>query len=234
MIKPTKIYSFKSHRGKIRKNNEDYFGHYKDQFFLVADGLGGHPKGEVAAKLAVETAISVFKTTKQLKGKALLKKIFEQANQTVYKETIKLIKTTGVKMGMGTTLVAALFEADSAYIGNIGDSRAYLFSGQNFEQITKDHVIDQETSPGIWLHRVIGIEEQIKPDFFSKKFNQGDLLLLCTDGLTDILSDGNIAKFLKEAGQTQKGLDGSTEKLISAALSKGGLDNITACSIKRI
>lgn len=217
------LFSFKTNIGKYRENNEDYFCNYKDEFFLVADGLGGHPGGEVASKLAVEAAIESYQTTKRLELKEKIKNCFEEANKAVYQKAMEL----GI-LGMGTTLVGAVIKDNKFMIGNVGDSRAYLLHDSLLTQITRD----QETDLEGWLLQAMGLEETVRPDYYFGKLEKGDLLLLCTDGLTDILTDGQILAALKKTENNQKALVKKTKELINDALNAGGDDNITVCLVK--
>lgn len=218
------LFSFATDIGK-REKNEDFFGHYKNELFLMADGLGGHPGGEIASRLAVKAAIESFRVTKDLDPKERLKKCFKEANKTVYQEGLEL----GI-LGMGTTLVGAFIRENRFIIGNVGDSRAYLVRGISITQIT----YDQETDFEGLLLQAVGLDKVIRPDFYFSKLEKGDVLLLCTDGLTDYLRDEEILDILQEVGQTQKILDQGAKKLVNVAFNSGGNDNITVCLIKVI
>lgn len=216
------LFAFKTDKGKVREKNEDAFGHLQDEFFLVADGLGGHPGGEIASKLAVETAIKSYQTSKSFNLSKKIKKCFSEANKAVYQKALEL----GI-LGMGTTLVGAFIRENRFIIGNVGDSRAYLARGSQITQITRD----QETDFEGWLLQAVGLGRTTKPDYYSGKLEKGDLILLSTDGLTDIVSNQQILAILKKNGKTQKMLGEKTAKLIKAALEAGGIDNITVCLV---
>lgn len=206
------IFAFKTDTGEIRKNNEDAFGHYEDEFFLVADGLGGLPAGEVAAKLAVEVAIEVYKESKDLK------RAFEVANHEIY----RLSRENPAYFGMATTLVGVVIEGKYATLANVGDSRAYLINKSSINQITVDHGLG-----GGVVTRVLGINPEVKIDIFKNDLQSGDLLLLCSDGLTMMLTDEEIFRILKDSAKTKKAIEKKTKELIKAANATGGLDNIT-------
>lgn len=210
------IFSFATDIGKYREKNEDAFGHFQDEFFVVADGLGGLPAGEVAAQLAIKTAIDVYKESKNLK------RAFEVANHEIYREA----RENPAYFGMATTLVGAVIEGKYATLANVGDSRAYLVNKTLINQITIDHSL----GVGI-VTRVLGINSEVGVDIFKKDLEIGDLLLLCTDGLTQMLADEEIFDILKNSGKTKKELDRKVKELIEAANSAGGVDNITVCLI---
>lgn len=236
------IFFFATDVGKVRKKNEDAFGYFENELFLVADGLGGLPAGEIAAQLAVEKAIEVYQESKNLK------RAFEMANHEVYRES----RENPAYFGMATTLVGAVIEGKFLTIANVGDSRAYLISntsevkpGSNLENTSEvvlgKHLggeaeiqqltIDHGLGMGV-VTRVIGINPEVKVDIFKKDMGKGDLLLLCTDGLTTILSDEEILRILKKTGKTKKALEKKAKELVKAANAAGGLDNITVCLVK--
>lgn len=219
------LFAFKTDKGEVREKNEDAFGYFRDEFFVVADGLGGHPGGEIASKLAVEAAIKSYQTIKNLDLKEKIKKCFREANKAVYQKALEL----GI-LGMGTTLVGVGIKDNDFLIGNVGDGRAYLLRNTLITQITRD----QETDFEGFLLQAIGLDKEIRPDYYSGELKQGDLILLCTDGLADYLKDEEILGILKDAGQTQKVLNQKAKELINKALDVGGDDNITVCVVKVI
>jgi protein phosphatase len=210
------IFSFATDIGKIREKNEDAFGHYKDEFFIVADGLGGLPAGEVAAQLAVEKAVEVYQ---KLKDPRLA---FEAANKAVFEKAQREPKF----YGMATTLVGVAVGKDKAVFANVGDSRGYLIRGGLIRQITEDH----KDFTGA-ISRVVGFLTAVEIDTFKVNLKKDDLLLLCTDGLTDMLTDEQILEILKNPGDAEKTLNMKTKELIEAANDAGGIDNITVCLI---
>jgi len=213
------LFAFKTDKGKVRQKNEDAFGHFQDEFFVVADGLGGLPAGEVAAQLAVEKAIEAYQENPELE------RAFEVANHEIYHQS----RENSAYMGMCTTLVGVRIEAGKATFANVGDSRAYLISGGEITQITVDHGMGM----GV-VTRVLGINPEVKVDIFEKDLKTGDVLLLCTDGLTTMLADKEILEILKDSGKTKEAIKKKAKKLIEATNAAGGFDNITACLIKLI
>jgi len=213
------LFAFKTDKGKVRQKNEDAFGHFHDEFFVVADGLGGLPAGEVAAQLAVEKAIEAYQENPELE------RAFEVANHEVYRQS----RENPAYMGMSTTLVGMRIEAGKATFANVGDSRAYLISGDKITQITVDHGMGM----GV-VTRVLGINPEVKVDIFEKELKIGDLLLLCTDGLTTMLADEEILEILKDSGKTKETIKKKAKELIDTANAAGGLDNTTVCLVKPI
>jgi len=240
--------------GKYREKNEDSF-HAGENLFIVADGMGGHRAGEVASRLAVETFTESFYST--LKGKnaeitvekksaywtlvsikELLVESIKNANSSVFREA--MAKPEYYRMG--TTLTACYIKKDRAYIIHIGDSRLYIKRGSSFKPLTSDHTIVGELyrkgelsykdtfdhPQKNYLTNVLGLEEDINPDFFSYKILPEDIMLLCSDGLNSMLRDQDIAGIIDK----YKSVQDITKNLIKAAIKKGGLDNITVIVIK--
>ena len=220
-----------SHIGKVRKKNEDSFKTGKC-YAIVADGMGGHNKGETASKMAVETI------SKELAKKKALVMAFEKANKEIYNKAQK----EDAYQGMGTTAVACMWEENVAYIANVGDSRGYLLRGNKLKQITKDHSLVQQMvdrgeitrneaekrpDKNIIL-RALGAEENINVDMFEINLFNDDMILLCTDGLTGCVKDKDIEKILRD----EKNLQNALDLLVEKANKHGGEDNITAVLLK--
>lgn len=202
--------------GKLREKNEDAFGNFGDELFLVADGLGGMPAGEIASKMAVEKAIEGFSLTKDIK------RAFVFANQEIYQKS----RENPDYFGMSTTLVGVAIEGRKATFANVGDSRTYLVTKDKISQITKDHGLGMNI-----VTRVLGINPEVEVDTFKKDLQKGDILLLCTDGLTNMISDSQILEIIKDGGKNQEELEKKAGQLIEAANKSGGADNITVCLI---
>ncbi len=231
----------KSDKGRIRKINQDSFGYYtaaaETSFFIVADGMGGHNAGEVASAAAVNTFLEGAKENgrrQDLKGIAeFIKSTFEKANDIIL---YKAASEPGF-MGMGTTAVAAVVTDRKLIIGNLGDSRAYLISGQAIRQITTDHSYvelllkagsigaeEAKTHPRRnEITKALGIRNYSQPDIFEAEYRTGDILLLCSDGLNKMVEDAAILQIAAESA----GPDEICSRLIDAANENGGLDNIT-------
>ncbi len=248
-----KILSFgDSDRGRKRANNEDSFL-VSDEFSLyaVADGVGGREGGEIASRVAVET---LRETVPDLLGAgdrtppagigaegdpeaAALRYAVSLANRKIR----ELSERTPELEGMGTTLTALLFSQGRAFVAHIGDSRAYLLRSGKLAQITRDHSLVAEqmragrltpaqarSSP--YRHvitRALGIEPEVETDVEKRPVGRGDVFLLCSDGLTEMVDDREIGRILRKDVP-----DGVVGKLIAAANGKGGVDNITAVVVK--
>jgi PPM family protein phosphatase len=212
---------------------------------LVADGMGGMAAGEVASSLALSKLIELIVDTSDwtlaLKQHKDVKTVMERMNQRFFqidkilKEEASSDNTLG---GMGTTLTVAGTLGSDLVIGHIGDSRAYLLRGKSFKQLTTDHTLAQalidagvansdDPAPRSMRHvltAAIGsLDERIGPQVQRFRLFSGDQLLLCTDGLTEMVEDGLIAAVLREA----KSAATACQNLIDLALAEGGTDNIT-------
>jgi serine/threonine protein phosphatase PrpC len=239
-----------SHRGR-RENNEDsvYGAAYRSGpvrgLLVVADGMGGHNAGEVASTLAVDTLISSLKKNlKTLSGKgqvdlnALTRDIVVDINQGVHKAQTE----TEERKGMGTTLCFALLTHDGYFVTNVGDSRAYLVEEEGVRQITHDHtfywemirsgkVTPEEAARNPRAHHItrsIGGPTEPSPDIFPSNggllpLRDGQVLLLCTDGLVNTIIDEEILEQLKSSPN----LSLACHNLVSLAYLKGGTDNIS-------
>lgn len=231
-------FAFDSHIGLVREKQEDALGNVGSKFFVVGDGLGGHPGGEVAANLAVEKVIKTYKgkkvkTQNHLGGdrmgfpevkkpeqsEIILEEVFKCAN----KKIIDFSHKHPNYWGMATTLVSAIVEDGNWWLGNIGDSRGYLSSDGLLKQITVDH-----EEPSGALTRAVGLGSDATPDIFSGNFKTSDLILLTTDGLTNFISDQTVQNVLFSESDIKK----MATRLVKLSLDAGGLDNVTVCLIK--
>jgi len=227
--------SAKTDIGLNRKNNEDrYFVDKNQGLFIVADGMGGHLAGEVASRIAVETVCHALQRIDESNPQKQLKLAVEKANQTVGQAA----KGNPALHGMGTTLSIILLHQQRAYLAHIGDSRIYCLRNQRLEQLSDDHSLIGEqlrqgiitaeqaknSSLGNILLQAIGITPQL--DIYQKKIAIAatDQLLLCSDGLTDMVFDTEMENLLKQPGT----INLRCESLIKAAIAAGGKDNITA------
>ncbi len=219
--------------GKVRETNEDSFV-CRPPLFVVADGMGGHMAGEVASRMAVETVGNAVAAGDGAEPQALLTQAITQANQLIF----RMSQDNSACAGMGTTVTAALAVGMRLYWGHVGDSRLYLLRGDTFAQITEDHSLVSElvkkgsiTASEALLHphrniltRAVGTADQVRVDTGSLDLAAGDKVLICTDGLTNMVSDGDIAAILRrdDAGTALLAM------LVARANDAGGLDNITA------
>jgi len=221
-------------RGLVRGTNEDAYI-IGDFGAAVADGMGGHEAGEVASKIAV-AGLEALLSTLPSRPKAALQKVFSLANAAVLQKAREVGRE-----GMGTTLTAVLVGDRQAWIGHIGDSRAYLCRNRQLIQLTQDHslVADLVRSGSLTpeeakshprrhvITKAIGSQPTIKADVATVELAPGDRLVLCTDGLTNQVEPGLFAE-LAATGDP----DTACQNLVAAAKASGGLDNITVVIIE--
>lgn len=225
--------------GNGRKVNEDDYFFTSEQvgdlpnLCLVADGLGGHKAGEVASRLAIDSIVNYCLSTIEPNLEKLLVDAYQFANEVVYKEALKL----GDNFEMGTTMVGVTILEDRYIFANIGDSRAYLYRDEELEKITKDHSPVQElqelgviTEEEAFCHthrnlisRAIGMEEKISTDTYVVMAKPKDILLLCTDGLSNYMRRREMAEVIK----MENDLKQMAHQLVKGALNNEARDNIT-------
>jgi protein phosphatase len=240
--------------GRKRKGNEDsLFLNPEQKLFVVADGMGGHAAGEVASKVAVD-AINEFvcltggdeeitwpfglDESISYDGNRL-KTAIRHANRKVLEATREKTEYEG----MATTVAAVLVDGDVANLGHVGDSRIYLFSEGVFTQLTSDHSwVNEQIQSGVIsvdqarshplrnvVTRALGGKADLAVDMQTRRMKAGDVLLLCSDGLTAMVPDEDIARILAEAkGDVEK----AAKDLVAEANAHGGEDNITVVLLK--
>ncbi len=232
------IYSFgQSDRGLKRSNNEDAFLVNPERgFFLVADGMGGAAAGEVASQIFADTAFEILTKKGGRSGQKmhqLIQRVFGLANERILNHT----KQNPQHRGMGCTAELLMLYDQNYLLGHVGDSRTYLLRQNQLRQLTRDHSVVQDqidqgtiTSAEAKIHplrniilRAVGDEESIAVDLVRGRTSPGDLFLLCSDGLTDMVENPSIQNILSLAIR----LDQKSEKLVELAKSAGGHDNIT-------
>lgn len=210
--------------------------------YVVADGMGGHRGGEVASALAVETVHDVVEDEIN-KGPLktpheTIKHAFHEASRRIF---VKSTKENPELLGMGTTMVLALQVDKKIYFGNVGDSRAYLFKDDNLWQVTEDHSLVNEqiragildpnsTDPNVGrnvITRSVGFEEKVTVDIVEREVVSGELYLLCSDGLSGLVSNEKIADICRQ--HTIKNI---VQKCIEEAKKSGGDDNISVVVIR--
>lgn len=235
-----------SHIGKIREINEDAFFIAKnhENLFIVADGMGGHNAGEVASNIAIDVISEYIQKNLNTQEDHEEPLIFQEIRKAVMEANLKILersKRDDHCQGMGTTLTLALI-LKKVYIGHIGDSRAYRINKQCMTQITEDHSLVAElvkngsiTEMEAKTHpqrniitRALGTDEKIKIDVCSVPFHQDDIIILCTDGLTNLVEPSEIMEYMLYSESIQKGC----EQLVALANERGGFDNITILAIK--
>lgn len=234
--------------GKTRKQNQDkiYFPQSNDELrlFILADGMGGANAGDVASEIAIKSIIKYIKENfeKINHGRIEIEKLIRDAIVNSNTQIYKMSSTDEKLNGMGTTLTMALIYRGVIYIGHIGDSRLYRFRKHIIRQLTKDHSYVQEllkqgtiTKEEAANHpqknvllKALGVEEKVEPDIFEKGFIKEDVLLVCSDGLTNMLEEKEIYEIINK---TKNDLKETCKKLISKANEKGGLDNISVIII---
>jgi serine/threonine protein phosphatase PrpC len=216
--------------GRQRSANEDSLV-LRPPFFAVADGMGGAKAGEVASAIAARAVEDAPAAAQQ--AEAQLTQVLREANRRIY----DLALTDEAHRGMGTTLTAAKVQGDEISLGHVGDSRAYLMRDGELSQLTRDHslVAELERSGQITpeaaehhpqrsiITRALGPEPDVEVDTYTLAGRDGDLFLLCSDGLTSMISDDDVSAILRSAAD----LDSAAEALIRAANQSGGKDNIT-------
>ncbi len=214
-------------KGQVREGNEDAYL-VEPPLYAVADGMGGHRGGEVASQLALETIADLFR-----KGDVPLVDQVRRANRAVFERSGEDRSVAG----MGTTLTAALVHGEQAHVLHVGDSRAYLLRAGAFRQLTEDHTLvnrmvkaGEITPEEAEVHphrnvitRSLGTEADVDVDEQEVGLLDGDQLVLCSDGLTGMLSEGQIQAILEAATSAQEAAD----RLVRAANRAGGVDNIT-------
>lgn len=228
--------------GQKRKQNQDYVFTSEiplgplSNLFIVADGMGGHNAGDYASRHAIERIVEEVESSKDSIVDTLERAI-QSANRYIRTKS----RENEDMNGMGTTVVAATITDDVMYVANVGDSRLYIINS-GIRQITVDHSLVEEMvrMGGInrqqarehqdknIITRAIGAEDELKIDFFKVKLEKGDFILLCSDGLTNMIEDEEIRMLLLG----QKDIVSKAETLVAAANRNGGKDNITVVLIE--
>lgn len=240
-----KIFS-KTDKGKVRADNQDAFfaGRISDSavFAVVCDGMGGANAGSVASENAVRHISEyIIKSYRNEMSADELETLVRNAVISANIELYDMSVNDPLLSGMGTTAVIALVKEDGAVIANVGDSRIYLVN-EEIRQLTRDHSVVQSliesgkiTPEDAKVHprknvitRAVGAEENVTPDSAVIKLSDGDSLLLCTDGLSNYLDDGDILNIFKNTD-----ISAVPEALANRANSNGGGDNITVVTLTR-
>lgn len=226
----------KTDRGLRRETNQDSFLVNRELgLFIIADGMGGHSGGEVASSLAVETSEKALSKLKQtgLEPRMMLLKTYEEASHRIFD---KAAHESPELQGMGTTMVLLYATNSSIFIANVGDSRAYLFRRPHFWQLTEDHsLMNEQLRAGIIredqiktfvgknvITRSVGYDRDILVDVLERPLRSGDCFLLCSDGLSGLVSDTKISEIINKFPPEQV-----VDKCIEQALANGGDDNVT-------
>lgn len=233
--------------GQSRTTNQDYVYLSIDavgalpNLLIVADGMGGHKAGDVASRSAVLSVVESVKNTKQNDIVSIIEEAVSYSNE----ELLKLSRSDPEYEGMGTTMVIATIENDSMYVANVGDSRLYLIN-DNIHQITRDHSyveamvsigeLDKESArtheKKNIITRAIGVAPGTEADFFEVQLNSGDIILMCSDGLTNMVDDEHIKSIVNRNEEEDFKPDKIAQALIDAANENGGKDNIAVLIAK--
>jgi serine/threonine protein phosphatase PrpC len=233
---PVGAYAVASDTGRRRRRNEDNYV-VAPPLFGVADGMGGAQAGEVASQLAA-SALEAGDSD-GLEGTTRIDALIQEANRLIYDRAT----TDPTASGMGTTLTVALVEGMTVAIGHVGDSRAYLVRGEQMEQLTEDHSLVNEllktgklSEEEAQVHpqrsvitRAVGTDPDVDVDGFTIEAEEGDVFLICSDGLSDMVEDEEILELLHS---NRDDLDKAVKALVAAANKGGGEDNITAIAFR--
>lgn len=228
--------------GLKRSLNEDSASYFEDEnykIYVVADGMGGHNAGEVASEIAAQKIVNYVKNNFL---KSDIQNILKQAIKSANTEIYEYSKTAKTLNGMGTTVTACLITKDFIHIANVGDSSCFGIKDGQIKKITKDHSLVQElvdsgsiTEEDAVNHpkkniitRALGTADSVDVDVFPIKQNDYDMLLLCSDGLTNEISTAEMLDIIYSEAEYGK----ITRKLVEAAKEKGGRDNITVLLFK--
>ncbi len=230
--------------GKKRTINQDYVYNTDDSIgcfsnlYIVADGMGGHNAGDMASRICVETVCSSIADSEFTTPVSIL----EEAVRTSNDKVIEVARTSQEYEGMGTTLVISTVLEGVLYVANIGDSRLYLLR-ESLEQITEDHSLVEEmvksgelAKENVRSHpnkniitRALGIGADVEADYFQMEVMENDIILMCSDGLTNMIEDIDIEYTIKS---NRDNLQKAIIELLSKANEAGGRDNITVLVVK--
>lgn len=233
-----------THIGQRRETNQDYMftsetavGNLPN-LFLVADGMGGHAAGDYASRFTVEKIVEYITKSERKEPVAVIKEAVDDANRLLMQEA----SSDSDKQGMGTTIVAATVVEEKLYAANVGDSRLYVINHEGITQITRDHSLVEEMvrlgemnkeeakdhpDKNI-ITRAIGVFPEVSVDFFETGLRTEDTVLMCSDGLTNMIEDEEIKRIILG----QRDIVEKAEKLIETANKNGGRDNITVVLIE--
>lgn len=230
-------------KGKTREMNQDYvFTSEKPvgnlpNLFIVADGMGGHNAGDYASRYAVEVMVKEIMRCRENEPAAVFMRAIEEANKELVKKATEEVQLSG----MGTTAVLATLNGNHLWVANVGDSRLYILNHE-IRQITKDHSLVEEMvrmgelgKDEARVHpdkniitRAIGVTDEVTADIFEVDVGTDDRILMCSDGLTNMIDDTRILAIVND----QRDIAEKVEKLVESANENGGKDNITVIVIE--
>lgn len=220
--------------GKKRQKNEDsYLINSELNLFVVADGMGGHAGGEYASRIAITTIEKYFS---EQEGDAKSEELIEASIKDAGAQIVQKAEEDRALKGMGTTVIALHVHDNKAVFGHVGDSRAYLFRSGVLEQLTEDHsLVNEQVKSGLIseeeakthqfkniITRSLGVTEDVEVDLISKKLKSGDIFLLCSDGLSNLVEPEEMEQELREKESVI-----AAKALVDLANKRGGDDNIT-------
>jgi len=230
-------------KGKVRSANQDNYyidvlHGQKQALLVICDGMGGAKAGDIASEMAIELFVTEVKkrftpsmTVPYMR--AVMTDALNAANGAVFERS----NEDENFYGMGTTIVAALIDCGDCVIMNVGDSRAYVVSQNSIRRVTNDHSVTEELirqgrlTPKAaqdyparnFITRAVGTDEEVEPEFYSEKISEGDVVLLCSDGLTNMVTDGEMLDAVADPDDLFSG----GNRLVALANERGGPDNIT-------
>lgn len=246
-VRPKLSFGAKTDMGKVRENNEDKHEFYvaerdgdiasKGHLFVVCDGMGGHEAGQIASEIATKTFIDVYRSHPSEDYMAASRSAVTAATRFIN----DLARAIPSRKGMGTTLVALIVRQDKVLVVNVGDSRAYRLRDGVVEQLTTDHTWVEETvAAGMMsrdeaeqhpyrhvITRALGTERDVACDLFEHELQEGDVLMICSDGVTNHVSDEQIRLILGDYSPSE-----AAWKLVGDALVGGGSDNATTIVVR--
>lgn len=224
--------------GRVRACNQDYLYSSSspvgdlENLYLVADGMGGHRAGDYASRFLVESLVAYLEQNHGRDPEQLFRDGIGRVNEQLYEKSVR----TPELNGMGTTLVAATVKDGVLYVANVGDSRLYLLKNGALSQITRDHSYVEEMvrlgrmergsraylEKKNLITRAVGTDRSVEADYFRVKLEAGDMFLMCSDGLTNMLTDREIESGIRQTNTLQD----NVKNLILEANRRGGKDNI--------
>ncbi|HEX7736723.1 MAG TPA: Stp1/IreP family PP2C-type Ser/Thr phosphatase [Ktedonobacteraceae bacterium] len=220
--------------------NDDRLLESKGALFVVSDGMGGHERGEVASELAIQKVKDYYYQANQADIPSTLQEAIQQANLSIVQANQAVSEPDSGKLQMGATCVAAVLHAQTLYAANVGDSRVYVLHEGQLRQITRDHswvarLVEQgEITPEQArthekrnvIYRSLG-QPEVEVDLFTEPVQEGDTVILCTDGLCGVIEDEDLRSIVEQYGPEE-----SVHQLIARANEEGGPDNVTAIVVR--
>lgn len=214
-----------------REAQEDFFLNYNDECFVITDGVGGMPHGEVASRLAAETAIWGYKHIRQrpmywIDKKKLLRRIVRSTNLTIWQKK----REPGYETGLHTTLLVCIVTPDKFFIGSVGDSSAFLYRDGLIDVLT---TTDRDEAGR--LTKALGTQRLgLVPQIRVERFLPGDLVMMASDGVADYVSEDAMRRVFDHTGDDSQSLESAAEHLVKEAQAGGSTDNMTVCLVKKI